>query len=126
MKRYRHVIIFPAFLLIMFLSRHTVAEAGAVPLSVDDKVIHLSEMQVLAEVKADEVYQLKESGKIIPLEELINRVRKDYPGRIIEIDLDDDDGHYVYELELVDDQGIAHELEVDARSGQVLKYEQDD
>lgn len=88
--------------------------------------VHLNEITVVAEVKADKVYELKQSGRIMPLEDLISQVRSEYPGRIIEVELDDDDGRYVYELELVDENGVVWDLEVDASTGQVLKYEQDD
>ena len=89
-------------------------------------ILHLDDMLVVAEVKADEVWQLKESGQIMALEDLISQVRKNYPGRIIEIELDNDDGRYIYELELVDENGVVWDMEVDAGSGEVLEYEQDD
>jgi len=88
--------------------------------------VQLKDIIVVADLKADKVWELKQSGKIIPLEDLIKQVRRDYPGRIIEIELEDEDGRYVYELELVDENGVVWELEVDASTGQVLKYEQDD
>jgi uncharacterized membrane protein YkoI len=89
-------------------------------------VLQLEQIMVVAEVKAEEVWELKESGRIMPLEDLISQVHSEYPGRIIEVKLDDDDGRYVYELELVDENGVVWDLEVDASTGQVLKYEQDD
>lgn len=96
----------------------------------DEKFItdpmQLLEIIVVADLKADEVWELKQSGKIMPLEDVIKQVRRDYPGRIIEIELEDEDGRYIYELELVDENGVVWELDVDAKTGQVLKYEQDD
>lgn len=80
----------------------------------------------LAELRADEVRKLKESGDIMPLEGLLKRVRQDYPGRVIEIELDEEDGRYVYELEIVDEDGIVWEIDLDARSGELLERERDD
>jgi uncharacterized protein YpmB len=88
--------------------------------------VQLKDIIVVADLKADEVWELKQSGKIMPLEDLIKQVRRDYPGRIIEIELDEEDGRYIYELELVDENGVVWDLDVDAKTGQVLKYEQDD
>jgi uncharacterized protein YpmB len=88
--------------------------------------VQLKDIIVVADLKADEVWELKQSGKIMPLEDLIKQVRRDYPGRIIEIELDEEDGRYIYELELVDENGVVWDLDVDAKTGQILKYEQDD
>ncbi|MGH8469585.1 MAG: PepSY domain-containing protein [Gammaproteobacteria bacterium] len=74
----------------------------------------------------EQIRRLKESGRIRSLESVLKEIRRDYPGRIIEIELDDDDGSYAYELELVDEQGIVWDLEIDARTGKLLEKKQDD
>lgn len=74
----------------------------------------------------EQIRRLKESGRIRSLESVLEEIRRDYPGRIIEIELDDDDGRYIYELEVVDEQGIVWDLEIDARTGKVLEKKQDD
>ncbi|MGQ0592610.1 MAG: PepSY domain-containing protein [Gammaproteobacteria bacterium] len=74
----------------------------------------------------EQIRRLKESGKIRSLESVLEEVRRDYPGRIIEIELDDDDGSYTYELELVDEQGVVWDLEIDAHTGKLLEKKQDD
>ena len=80
---------------------------------------------LLAKVDADEARELKQSGQIMSLEDLIARLRQDYPGQIIEIELDDKDDRYVYEIEIVDDEGVVIELRIDAATGEVLRYEKD-
>jgi Peptidase propeptide and YPEB domain len=74
----------------------------------------------------EQIRRLKESGRIRSLESVLEKIRRDYPGRIIEIELDDDDGSYTYELELVDEQGVVWDLEIDARTGKLLEKKQDD
>ena len=74
----------------------------------------------------EQIRRLKESGKIRSLESVLEEIRRDYPGRIIEIELDDDDGSYTYELELVNKQGVVWDLEIDARTGKLLEKKQDD
>lgn len=74
----------------------------------------------------EQIRRLKERGKIRSLESVLEEIRRDYPGRIIEIELDDDDGRYIYELELVDEQGVVWDLEIDARTGKLLEKKQDD
>ncbi|MEX0950758.1 MAG: PepSY domain-containing protein [Gammaproteobacteria bacterium] len=81
---------------------------------------------LLVDADIDEIRRLKEAGSIMPLEDIIVKMRRDYPGRIIEIELDEDDGLYVYEIEYVDDDGMVWDLELDARNGELLKREIDD
>lgn len=83
-------------------------------------------MLVSADMDAGKARSLKEAGDIMSLEDLLAKVRKDNPGRVIEIELDEENGRYVYELELVDDQGKVWELELDAKNGELLKREQED
>lgn len=80
----------------------------------------------MAELKAEEVRKLRETGDILPLEALLQDVRQHYPGRIIEIELEKEDDRYVYELEIVDDNGIVWEIELDARTGELLERERED
>ncbi|MGH8570191.1 MAG: PepSY domain-containing protein [Gammaproteobacteria bacterium] len=74
----------------------------------------------------EQIRRLKESGTILSLESVLEQIRRDHPGRIIEIELDDDDGSYTYELEFVDEQGVVWDLEIDARTGKLLEKKQDD
>lgn len=74
----------------------------------------------------EQIRRLKESGRIRSLESVLEEIRRDYPGRIIEIELDDDDGRYTYEIELVDERGIVWDLEIDARTGKLLEKKHDD
>lgn len=80
----------------------------------------------VAELKADEVRQLMEAGDIMPLETLLQDIRQDYPGRIIEIELDEEDDRYVYELEIVDEGGVVWELHLDAGTGELLERQRED
>lgn len=81
---------------------------------------------MLADLKAHEVRDLKESGRIMSLEELLRMIRTDYPGRVIEVELEKENGRYVYEIEIVDEKGVVWEIELDASNGQLLKRELDD
>lgn len=75
-------------------------------------------------LRQNEVRQLRESGKILPMEEILNRVRNVQPGQVVEIELEQKDGGYVYEVKLIDAQDAIHKLELDAGSGEVLRRKQ--
>jgi uncharacterized membrane protein YkoI len=63
---------------------------------------------------------------IIPMEEILSKAKQDKAGRVVEIDLDRKGKRYVYEVEIVDDQGVEWELDYDARTGELLRNERDD
>jgi uncharacterized membrane protein YkoI len=49
-----------------------------------------------------------------------------HPGaRLLEAELEAEDGIFVYEIELLTADGVARELELDARDGRLLKDEED-
>lgn len=74
----------------------------------------------------DEALRLRSEGLILPLESLLQRALERYPGaRLLEAELEEDDDLYIYEIELLTADGVARELELDARDGRVLKDEED-
>jgi uncharacterized membrane protein YkoI len=74
----------------------------------------------------DEALRLRREGLILPLESLLQRAMERHPGaRLLEAELEEDDGFYIYEIELLTADGIARELELDARDGRMLKDEED-
>lgn len=69
----------------------------------------------------DEAKKLREAGDIQPLERILEKVRQQQPGRIVETELEKESRRYVYEVKVVDEKGVVHELEYDAKSGELLK-----
>ena len=69
----------------------------------------------------DEAKKLKDAGEILPLEQVLERARRDQPGRVVETELEKEGRRYLYEIKVVDDHGVVHELKYDARSGELLK-----
>lgn len=78
------------------------------------------------EPDADTVRQWVEAGKVLPLEELLARHRAKIPGRLLDIEVEQENGRIVYELETVDDRGHVYKVYLDARSGEWLGRELDD
>ena len=89
----------------------------AVPAAHADKDDHLEAQRLLA------------AGEILPLARVLEIVRREVPGPVIEVDLDrdDDDGvtHWEYEVEVLMDDGVVRKVKLDARSGAVLKIKDD-
>ncbi|WP_438970389.1 PepSY domain-containing protein [Methylophaga sp.] len=70
--------------------------------------------------------QLQLQGDILPLEKIIELAATFKSGQILETDLERDDGRYVYELEILDNKGQVWEVELDARTGELIELENED
>lgn len=78
------------------------------------------------DLNQDEALQLRREGLILPLESILQRVSEFHPGaRLLEAELEEDDGVYIYEIELLTVDGVARELEINAQDGRVLQDEED-
>jgi uncharacterized membrane protein YkoI len=79
------------------------------------------------DIKHDEALQLRQQGEIMPLEQLLTIITTRYPkARLLDVELEEDDGLYIYEVELITREGRVRELELDAREGRILQDEEDD
>jgi len=67
-----------------------------------------------------------EEGRVLPLSEVLAKVKSQIPGKVIEVELEVEDGVLVYDLKLLTTNGRLMEVEVDAASGKILKTEDDD
>jgi len=79
---------------------------------------------------ADEDYvaarKLRESGKILSLEDIAIRARTHKTGEVLETELEFKHDRYVYEVEILDGGGQVWELKLDAGTGDLIKMERDD
>lgn len=67
-----------------------------------------------------------ESGAVLPLPVLLDRLARSHPGQVLELELEQDDGRWIYEVKLLQADGSLLKLDVDARSAQVLKLKRKD
>lgn len=75
----------------------------------------------------DEALQLSRAGRIMALEPLLHTIAKLYPkAQLLEVELEEHQGQYLYDIDLLTADGVARELEVDARNGQLLSDKEDD
>jgi uncharacterized membrane protein YkoI len=81
---------------------------------------------VMADDDYIEVRRLLNSGEILPLEVILKNVKQTFPGKILEIELEKEDHHIVYEIEILGSDGIVREIYMDAKSGMLLYEKEDD
>lgn len=73
----------------------------------------------------DDAYELLRIGEILPLEKILAITREQVQGRVLEVELEHEDKLLIYELEVLDKQGIVWEVKVNATTGIIIKQEQD-
>ncbi len=69
----------------------------------------------------DRVRDAVRAGEVMPLDELRERLRRSQPGELLELELEREDGRWIYRVKLLQPGGRIVKLEVDARSGEILR-----
>lgn len=73
----------------------------------------------------DDVYDARRAGEILPLSRILPRVEAAYPGEILSIEFEQDDGRPVYEFKVLQRRGWYLEIYVDARTGEIIEVDGD-
>ena len=63
------------------------------------------------------------SSAKVTMEQAIQTAKTKFPGRVVEAELESEDGALVYEVEIVSASGETQEIEIDAQSGKILGSE---
>jgi uncharacterized membrane protein YkoI len=59
-------------------------------------------------------------GEILPIAQLLEQLHTRFPGEVVAVELEDEDGREVYEFKIVDETGRLIEVYVNAATGEVL------
>lgn len=73
----------------------------------------------------DDVYDARRAGEILPLRDILPIVEDAYPGEILSVEFEMEDGRPVYEFKVLQRRGRYLELYVDARTGAILEVDGD-
>ena len=65
-------------------------------------------------------------GQPEPQLQLLERLQRTHPGQVLELELEREDGRWIYDLKLLQTDGQLLKLEVDAATGQVLELKRKD
>jgi uncharacterized membrane protein YkoI len=80
--------------------------------------------------QADEDHEVArdavERGELLPLSKILQLAEQKYPGRVLEVDLDREKGRFLYELEILLEDGRVIELTYDGQTGELLESEVED
>lgn len=61
------------------------------------------------------------AGEVLPLKQILETLERQQPGQALELELDKDRGTWLYEIQWLQPDGRLLKLEVDARTGQILR-----
>lgn|SRR5690554_38448 len=79
------------------------------------------------DLSQDQALKLRKEGKVLSSQTFIERALERHPkARLLELELEEKHGRYIYEVELLTVQGQVRELKFDASSGELLEDEEDD
>lgn len=62
-----------------------------------------------------------QAGQVLPLRAILDNAARDFPGDVIETELEDHHGTLVYEIKVISPEGRVMKVYYDARDGSVLK-----
>jgi uncharacterized membrane protein YkoI len=71
------------------------------------------------------VREALQRGEVLPLIKILAIAVQHVPGDIIEVELEDEKNALIYEIKVLTETGRVREIEIDARTGAVLKIEDD-
>jgi uncharacterized membrane protein YkoI len=71
------------------------------------------------------VREALQRGEVLPQVKILAIANRQVAGDVIEVELEDEKGALVYEIKILTSTGRVREVKIDARSGQVLKIEDD-
>ena len=90
----------------------SLASWGAVPALAGDRADH------------DRARQAVQSGQVLPLRTVLERLEREAPGQVLEVELEHEHGQWVYEIKVLQPDGRVVKLLLDARDARVLQRRQ--
>ena len=74
----------------------------------------------------DRVRELRSTASIMPLSQLLQEVEKQYPGTLLEVELEEEKGKVIYEMDVLSEDRVVHSIKVDAKTGQIISVDEED
>lgn len=67
-----------------------------------------------------------QAGQVLPLPTVLERLQRSHPGQVLDLQLEREDGRWIYEIKLLQSDGQLLKVELDAATAQVLKVKRKD
>ncbi len=78
------------------------------------------------DIQSNQVLQWLKQGKVLPLEEILQRHEKRIDGRLLDVEVEKEGSIIIYELKVLRKDSSIFEIKINAKTGQWLKEEIED
>lgn len=73
----------------------------------------------------DRAQQLRQAGEILPLETILEKLQSEFPGKVLEVELETEHDQVMYEIEILDNKGKVREVKVNAKTGELMQHKRE-
>ncbi|WP_215779806.1 PepSY domain-containing protein [Paludibacterium sp. B53371] len=73
-----------------------------------------------ADTEQDVARKAVQAGEILPLEKVMKVVQQAFPGAVLEVELDRQEQLWVYEIKLLQDNGVVRKVRYNARTATLI------
>jgi len=70
-------------------------------------------------------YKLLQKGQILPLGKILQINHKQIQGKVLDVELERENKQLIYEIEVLNDNGVVWEYKINAKTGGIIKKELD-
>ena len=68
----------------------------------------------------DRAREALKAGQVMPLRTVLESLEREYPGQVLDIEIEEEHGRLIYEVKLLQSDGRLIKLELDAKTATVL------
>ena len=69
----------------------------------------------------DRARQAVQAGQVLPLPTVLERLQREVPGQVLEVELEQERERWIYEIKLLTPAGQLTKVKLDARTAEVLR-----
>lgn len=69
----------------------------------------------------DRARQAVQAGQVLPLPTVLERLQREVPGQVLEVELEQEGALWIYEIKLITPAGQLTKVKLDARTAEVLR-----
>ncbi|MFN7156058.1 MAG: PepSY domain-containing protein [Acidovorax sp.] len=74
----------------------------------------------------DRARQAVQAGQVLPLPAVLERLQREVPGQVLEVELEQERDRWIYEIKLLTPAGQLTKVKLDARTAEVLRVKSRD
>ncbi|WP_462387655.1 PepSY domain-containing protein [Acidovorax sp. Q11] len=74
----------------------------------------------------DRARQAVQAGQVLPLPTVLERLQREVPGQVLEVELEQESERWIYEIKLLTPVGQLTKVKLDARTAEVLRVKSRD